>query len=211
MQSEHLKGLAMLRGQAFLCRQQDGVTPVAASSLVGFIWKLGCALSSDPAGTEAWAPIPGIAHVAHPWHSSHTLPLPALCVSVDGDTYKLLPYGANLILLVCVSMHSHSEAQIGNIKEQTGLFLKLPSLKRVECDSVCVADKILHIGHSVLCFLCTYVKYLLPSLRVLVVHVFPAVFCCGCFQLQQVKRAQQHLLEGACVWNVSYNHCKTSW
>lgn len=57
--------LVMLTGQDFLCRQQNGVTPVvAASSVVGFIWNLGSAVSSDPAGAEAWAPIPVIVHMA---------------------------------------------------------------------------------------------------------------------------------------------------
>lgn len=43
----------MFTGQDFLCRQQKGVSPVAASSLLGFIVKLGSAVSSDPAGAEA--------------------------------------------------------------------------------------------------------------------------------------------------------------
>lgn len=148
-------------------------------------------------GLSSWASIPGVAHVA-PQASCHALPLPALCVSVNGDTCKLLPYGADLILVVCVLVHSHSKAQIGNIKKQTGLFIKLPTLKCVECDSVCVADKILQIGRFILRFLWTYLKYPLPSLSVLM-HMFPAVFYRGCFQLQQVKRARQHLLEGLCL------------
>lgn len=183
-------------------RQQLLFSPLVLKDkrlLLGFFCSLGSAGSLGPpaAGAEAWASIPGIARV-DPGAASHAFPVPALCVSVNGATCRLLAYGADLILLVSVLVHSHSKAPICNIQKQTGLFLKLPALKCVECDSVCVADKILQIGHLILCFLWAYLKYALPSLSVLV-PMFPAVFYRGCLQLQQVKWAQQPWLEGLCL------------
>lgn len=65
----------MLTGQDFLCRQWRGVTPVAASFLLGFICNLGSAVSLGPpaAGAEARASIPGIARV-DPGAASHAFP-----------------------------------------------------------------------------------------------------------------------------------------
>lgn len=190
--------LVMLTGQDFLCRQQNGVTPVvAASSVVGFIGNLGSAVSSDPAGAEAWAPIPVIVHMAL-GQPPMLYPCQHRVFLWMGHMQAAASWGWSHFTYLCVSVHSHRQAQLGYTKKQTGLFLKLPALKCLECGSVCVADKILQIGHFILHFLWTHVKYLVPSLRVLL-HMFPAAFCRGCFQLQQVKGAQQHLLEGLCL------------
>lgn len=168
LQNEHLGILVMLAGQGFPRGRQNGVAPVTARSLSRVVrgCRRGCTVRLAPRAVGCGR---ATRLRLRRWDCASSGSIPYFRAA---DTVRLHERGlvraAGLrapshFTCQCLNAFPHWKPQSSNIKKQTGLFLKLSALKCVECDTVCVADKILQIDHFILCFLRTSVSEVLTA------------------------------------------------